>query len=221
MSRRSETTHTADYYQVLGVTETADGETIKQSYRRLAKHYHPDVNPSAQAAQNFVMVQQAYEVLSNPAQRQAYDFFRTHGAATPVFRHVTYRDAADYARTQGSGFRPARPKRETPEEIAIREKASQLEFIHGMLTLFLMFFFVFNFSGGVILILYLIFLMLEVNPYELTGVGFAQHLLVIASLFVGYNVGRRVAERKEKHIHQLAVLVQNYYRTKIKKLIGR
>jgi DnaJ-class molecular chaperone len=65
-----------DYYQVLGVRRDASPKDIKQAYRRLARRYHPDVNPGdATAEQKFKEISEAYEVLGDPAQRQKYDRF--------------------------------------------------------------------------------------------------------------------------------------------------
>lgn len=63
-----------DYYQVLGVAKEADDATIKKAYRKLAMKYHPDRNPdNKEAEEKFKEVGEAYEVLSNPDKRAAYD----------------------------------------------------------------------------------------------------------------------------------------------------
>ena len=62
-----------DYYEVLGVSKDAKKEDIKKAYRRLVKTYHPDVNKEADAEEKFKEIQEAYEVLSDDAKRQAYD----------------------------------------------------------------------------------------------------------------------------------------------------
>lgn len=69
-------TQSADYYKVLGVPRGAEEKEIKSAYRKLARKYHPDVNPgSASASEKFKEVQAAYEVLGNPEKRKMYDRF--------------------------------------------------------------------------------------------------------------------------------------------------
>jgi molecular chaperone DnaJ len=63
----------SDYYEVLGVSRTASAEDIKKAYRKLARQMHPDVNPGPEAEERFKEIGRAYEVLSNPQKRQAYD----------------------------------------------------------------------------------------------------------------------------------------------------
>jgi molecular chaperone DnaJ len=62
-----------DHYEVLGVSRDASTEEIKKAYRKLARELHPDVNPSAEAAERFKAVTHAYDVLSDPDQRERYD----------------------------------------------------------------------------------------------------------------------------------------------------
>lgn len=70
------TTDFKDYYAILGVTKTASPEEIKQAFRKLARKYHPDVNPgNKQAEASFKEVNEAYEVLSDPDKRKKYDQF--------------------------------------------------------------------------------------------------------------------------------------------------
>ena len=63
-----------DYYEILGVRRNADEKEIKTSYRKLARKYHPDVNPNDKTAEaKFKEVSEAYEVLSDPEKRKLYD----------------------------------------------------------------------------------------------------------------------------------------------------
>jgi molecular chaperone DnaJ len=63
----------ADHYEVLGVERDASADQIKKAYRRLARELHPDVNPNPEASDQFKLVTHAYDVLSDPQQRQQYD----------------------------------------------------------------------------------------------------------------------------------------------------
>jgi len=65
-----------DYYAILGVAKTASAEDIKQTFRKLARKYHPDVNPgNKQAEARFKEINEAYEVLSDVDKRKTYDQF--------------------------------------------------------------------------------------------------------------------------------------------------
>jgi curved DNA-binding protein len=65
-----------DYYEILGVTKDASSEEIKKVYRRLARQYHPDLNPGdKEAEEKFKTIGEAYEILSDPSRRSQYDQF--------------------------------------------------------------------------------------------------------------------------------------------------
>src|SRR3989442_7499036 len=70
------TTPKHDYYETLSVPRNASAEEIRKSYRKLARKYHPDLNPGDKASEErFRNVQEAYDVLSDPKKRQMYDQF--------------------------------------------------------------------------------------------------------------------------------------------------
>jgi curved DNA-binding protein len=65
-----------DYFKVLGVDRGADADTVKRAFRKLARQYHPDVNPGDSAAEaRFKEISEAYEVLSDPDKRRRYEQF--------------------------------------------------------------------------------------------------------------------------------------------------
>src|SRR5260370_42442932 len=63
-----------DYYKVLGITKEATNDDVKKAFRKLARKYHPDVNPGDKKAEDkFKEINEDYEVLSDPDKRRKYD----------------------------------------------------------------------------------------------------------------------------------------------------
>ncbi len=89
-----------DFYQVLGVPDSASQEDIKKAYRRLAKQYHPDANPNnPSAAERFKEISEAHAVLSDAEKRKQYDQMRRLGAFDGMRR-----ERAGAARPGPEGF---------------------------------------------------------------------------------------------------------------------
>ncbi|OGE26827.1 hypothetical protein A3C26_02900 [Candidatus Daviesbacteria bacterium RIFCSPHIGHO2_02_FULL_39_12] len=64
-----------DYYEILGINKSATDADIKSAYRRLARKHHPDIDKSSGAAERFKEIGEAYQALSDPQKKQAYDQF--------------------------------------------------------------------------------------------------------------------------------------------------
>ena len=133
---------TRDYYEILSVERSADGETIKRAYRRLAMKYHPDRNPGDEEAERaFKEAAEAYEVLSDDAKRRRYDQFGHAGLRGQAGHDFSHMDAGDIfsmfedifggAFGGGGGSRRARASRgyslETEVEITLEDVAKGVE----------------------------------------------------------------------------------------------
>jgi len=124
----------ADHYEVLGVDKSSSPEEIKKAYRRMAREFHPDVNPSKDAEEKFKEVTHAYEVLSDPSQRQNYD----NGGA-PGFSAAGFGGFGDIFETffggapggGGSGAAP-RSRKERGGDALLRVEVELAEVIFGV-----------------------------------------------------------------------------------------
>ena len=79
------TTSKADYYELLGVPRKASAKDIRAAFRKLARKYHPDLNPGDKAAEEkFKQLQEAYDVLSDTKKRQMYDQYGFYSENVPA-----------------------------------------------------------------------------------------------------------------------------------------
>lgn len=121
----------ADHYEVLGVERSATPEEIKKAYRRLARELHPDVNAGTDAADRFKDVTHAYDVLSDPKQKQQYDqggqgFGGDFGGFGDIFETFFGGGGGGGAR------RPPRSRTERGQDALVRIEVDLAEVIFGV-----------------------------------------------------------------------------------------
>jgi molecular chaperone DnaJ len=104
------TTPKKDYYEILGVKKSASADDIRKAFRKLARKYHPDVNPGDKAAEEkFKTLSEANEVLSDPKKRKIYDQVGFYSDNIDAATAEAYARAGGGAAGPGAGFPGAQP----------------------------------------------------------------------------------------------------------------
>jgi hypothetical protein len=157
----------SDLYAELGVNRSADNNEIKSAYRRLARQYHPDVNPDPASAQRFARLNEAYHILSDPSRRHWYD--RT-GSTDGVNLVGQYRTSVESMRVARRAYYQARADRIVNEwlERERLETKARGKAVYTVVTLFLT-----------------TFIMAMTKPNLFDTAGLAWRLVLIGLFFVG------------------------------------
>jgi molecular chaperone DnaJ len=127
-----------DYYEVLGVDKSTSDADIKKAYRKLAKQYHPDVNPGDKSAESkFKEINEAYEVLSNSEKKSRYDQYghagtdpNAYGGAGGFGGGFDFGDIGDIFESffGGSGFNRSSKNKRGPQKGADLKYAMEISF---------------------------------------------------------------------------------------------
>jgi len=126
-----------DPYELLGVARDADADTIKKAYRKLARQLHPDVNPDPSSQERFKQVTAAYEILSDPQKRAAYDrggdpFGGGFGGQGAGFSFTDIMDAFFGGSPGGGAGRGPRPRVRRGQDALIRLEVDLAEAAFGV-----------------------------------------------------------------------------------------
>src|SRR5580658_5137803 len=95
-----------DYYQTLGVAKTASDKDIKNAYRKLARKYHPDLNPNdKEANKKFQELNEANEVLSDPEKRMKYDQYGSDSQKSSQVKNPKKPKAKKNSKVRGETYK--------------------------------------------------------------------------------------------------------------------
>jgi molecular chaperone DnaJ len=121
-----------EYYNVLGVDKSANGDEIKKAYRKLAMMYHPDKNPEDKAAEKkFKQISEAYSVLSNPEKRADYDS-PSQGFGFSGFKNSGFDPFSMFEQFFGGGFsNKSKAGHVKGQDLAINVEIDMLQSIQG------------------------------------------------------------------------------------------
>ena len=105
-----------DYYQILSIDHTANAEEIKKAYRKLALQYHPDINPNPGDAELFILINEAYRILSDEDSKRRYDINYKYGLETReiIVKEDKYR--AGDGRKYGTAYKYPKQAPRPPKE---------------------------------------------------------------------------------------------------------
>ena len=125
-----------DYYKDLGVSRDAKPEDVKRAYHRMARKLHPDVNADDEAEDRFKRISQAYDVLSDPEKRRAYDSGADPfgGASSSFGQGFSFSDVMDafFGQAAGGAARGPRSRQSRGQDALIRLDIDMSEAVFGV-----------------------------------------------------------------------------------------
>ncbi|MCS6905557.1 MAG: DnaJ domain-containing protein [Bacteroidia bacterium] len=188
-----------DYYQVLGVSPNANTEEIKRAYRQLVKYYHPDINPAANATDQFRLIHQAYEVLSDPISRSYYDSILAQYRQYNGSFMNSY--SSNYYTTINTPYffryKYYRKANKTQDELLRQLRTHKIERLQSLLHIFFLTATIVFSSLSFVSLTFLVLSYAGFNLHAIKGLGYSMHVGIFIVFFVSFKWGARFIDKKQ------------------------
>jgi preprotein translocase subunit Sec63 len=195
-----------NYYQILGINPNANTEEVKKAFRRLVKYYHPDLNPAANAVEQFHLIHQAYETLSDPAKRSYYDLILTHykeKSATPKASPTQGNTRQTYTAScpQAAYYRRTA---KTQEQILWEARLLKIERLQSLLHIFFLTGTIVFSSLSFVTLTFIILSSAGFNLHTTKGLGYSLHVGIFIVFFVSFKWGAKTIDTKQIYFQNAA-----------------
>jgi hypothetical protein len=195
-----------NYYQILGIPPSANAEEVKKAFRQLVKYYHPDLNPAANAAEQFHLIHQAYETLSDPVKRSYYDLILTCYKERSVTQKVTpaQRNMRQTYSPSGPHAAYYRKTAKTQEQVSWEARMLKIERLQSLLHIFFLTGAIVFSSLSFVTLTFIILSSAGFNLHAIKGLGYSLHAGIFIVFFVSFKWGAKTIDTKQIYFQNAA-----------------